>query len=120
MVGERPAYSIVGRHGPASSIVPNRGIHSFDTRAKHDGALAWGLTLAPQRDLSQGHHQALSFFASNQLDGIAIRVRHEGNDGGARVHGPGLAHDVAAPLPDLLAGAIDIIDFEGQVAEAGT
>src|SRR5690606_6405886 len=53
-----------------------------------------------------------------QLDLVAIRVFHEGQDAGTVLHRTRLAGDLAAAGTDVLAGLVDVLHFQGDVAVA--
>src|SRR4051794_26957387 len=53
----------------------------------------------------------------DQLDLVAIGIGGEGDDGGAVLHGPGLARDLASGGADVVAGGVDVVDADGDVAE---
>src|SRR2546428_855443 len=55
----------------------------------------------------------------DQLDLVAVGILDEGDLGAAVLHRPGLAHDPGPLGAQLVAGAIDVLDAERDVPEAG-
>src|SRR3546814_18944095 len=53
-----------------------------------------------------------------ELDLVAIRIFNEGDHGGAVLHRPGFARDLAAALAHQIAGLCGIVHFECDVAVA--
>src|SRR5574337_124858 len=64
-----------------------------------------------------GPPQALR--ALDQLDLVAVRVFHEGDHGGAVLHGARLPYHLAAPGTDVLAGLVGVRHRQGDVAVGG-
>src|SRR5574337_640969 len=64
-----------------------------------------------------GPPQALR--ALDQLDLVAVRVFHEGDHGGAVLHGARLPYHLAAPGADVLAGLVGVRHRQGDVAVGG-
>src|SRR3546814_19113570 len=54
----------------------------------------------------------------DELDLVAIRIFNEGDHGGAVLHRPGFARDLAAELAHQIAGLCGIVHFECDVAVA--
>src|SRR5207245_2620624 len=56
----------------------------------------------------------------DQLDLVAVRVLDERDLGAPMLHRPGLAHDPGPLGPQLVARAVDVLDADRDVPEAGT
>jgi hypothetical protein len=55
----------------------------------------------------------------HELDPVAVRIFDEGKDGGPVLHRTRLAHDLAAEPAHPLAGSLDVVGADRDVAEAG-
>jgi hypothetical protein len=54
----------------------------------------------------------------DELDLVAVGVFHEGDDGGAVLHGAGFARDPAAAFLHVFTGLVGVVHFRGDVAVA--
>src|ERR1035437_8485827 len=54
---------------------------------------------------------------ADQLDFVAVGIDDEGDDRGSTLHRTGLADHRSTKTLDLSAGHIDVVDFDGDMAE---